>query len=126
MMSTDSWPEQMPYLTCDNYTGSNTPGRSLDLKSFFVDVPEPPTYGSFLFTNGLFNGYSTMQFDMDVLSVSVQNGIDYKERILGNWTAGFTTPLHIESNTSLAMHKPRRIYRVATVLVSFFIVFLIG
>lgn len=121
-MTTHSWPENMSYLTCENYNGSNTPERSLDLKSFFVDVPEPPTYGTFLLTSDVssFNGYSTMQFDMDILSVSVQNGIEYKENLIGNWTAGFSTSLQIHDiNTTLEVHKTKKIYRVASIVVRF-------
>lgn len=119
MLSTKNWPENMNYLTCDNYTGSNTPNRSLDLRSHFVDVTEQATYGKFVFSNGKlpFNGYSMMKFDMDVVSVSIRNGIEYKEENLGNWTAGFTSPLQLKSNTSLEHLKTTTIYRISSVVV---------
>lgn len=110
----------MDYLTCNEYTGTNTPKRSLDLKSFFVNISEPASYGTFSFANDNvpFNGNSTMQFDMDVLSVSIRGGLNYREEIIGNWSAGFATPLVITSNQTAKKLKAETIYRVVTVVVS--------
>lgn len=116
MILTKSWPIDMNYLTCDNYTGSNTPERSIDLRSYFMDISEPTTYGQFSFANdnGTFNGYSAIAFDMDILSVTLNVKNEYHERHIGKWTAGLTTHLQLESNRSI---KPLKIYRVYTVLV---------
>lgn len=110
----------MDFLTCNNYTGTNTPERSLDLKSFFVNISEPASYGTFSFSNNNvpFNGNSTMQFDMDVLSVSMRSGLNYREEIIGNWSAGFATTLVITSNQTAKELKAKTIYRVVTVVVS--------
>lgn len=110
----------MEYITCKTYTGTNTPKRSLDLKSFFVNVSEPTSYGKFSFSNdgSPFNGNSLMNFDMDVLAVSIRGGMDYNEHLVGNWSAGFTSPLMIKSNKSIEQLKSNPIYRVYTVIVS--------
>lgn len=120
MLSSNNWPQDMEYLTCNNYTGSNTPERLLDLKSFFVNISQPTSYGTFSFANDTkpFNGYSLMKFDMDVMTVSVRHGVVYSENVIGNWTAGLTSPLMIKSNKSIEELKAQRIYRVYTVVVS--------
>lgn len=120
MLSSNTWPQNMEYITCKTYTGSNTPKRSLDLKSFFVNISEPTSYGSFSFAseNMPFNGYSLMKFDMDILAVSIRGGMDYNEKVVGNWAAGLNSPLVINSNNSIEELKAERIYRVYTVIVS--------
>lgn len=127
IITTNNWPENMEYLTCDNYTGSNTPIRSLNLRSFFVNISEPATYGKFSFGNANvpFNGNSALTFDMDILSVSIRNGIEYNENSIGTWAAGFTSPLVIKSNKSVEDLKAKRIYRVYTVVVSMDSMFII-
>lgn len=120
MILSNNWPENMEYITCNNYTGSNTPKRSLDLKSFFVNNSVLSSYGTFSFPNDNipFNGNSLMKFDMDILTVSIRGGMDYNEQVVGNWTAGFTSPLIVTSNKSIEELKTERIYRVYTVIVS--------
>ncbi|XP_031634040.1 ionotropic receptor 25a-like [Contarinia nasturtii] len=115
MLATNKWP-LMEYITCNSYSGSNTPQRSLlDLKSSFINNSEPASYGSFSFAddNTAFNGNSTIKFDMDILSVTIQDGVA-REKIVGNWTSGFGMPLVIKSNEHL--EKPKRIYRVCIAL----------
>lgn len=122
MLSSNNWPQNMEYLTCNNYTGSNTPNRSLDLRSFFVNVSDQKTsYGKFEFANDEmpFNGNSLMKFDMDVLIVSIRGGMDYRENVVGKWTAGLSSTLMIKSNTSIEQLKSSPIYRVYTVIVRF-------
>lgn len=124
MLRTNNWPENMEYLTCDNYNGSNTPQRSIDLKSFFVNVSEPATLGEFSLAkdNTPFNGFSTMKFDMEIMSLLVRGGNVYQRNVIGNWTAGFSSPVHISSYQSFEVHRPEKIYRVFVILVrkSFF------
>lgn len=119
MLSSNIWPQNMEYITCKTYTGSNTPKRSLDLKSFFINISEPTLYGSFSFAsdNMPFNGYSLMKFDMDILAVSIRGGMDYSEKVVGNWTAGLSSKLMIKSNDSIEELKAKQIYRVYTVIV---------
>lgn len=121
MILVKSWPIDMNYLTCDNYTGLNTPERSIDLRSYFVDISEPATYGQFKLVNGngTFNGYSTIAFDMNILAVSMRHDIDYHEQHLGIWPAGFMIPLKLESRHGMNELTPIKIYRVYTVVVNF-------
>lgn len=125
MVATENWPDEMDYVACDNYTGSNTPHRSLDLRSFFVNVPEPATYGQFIFANDNvpFNGYSRLAFDMDIYAVSLNSENANVEQYLGSWTADFHTPLKLESNIGLDNFKPQTIHRVFTVVVLFTLFF---
>lgn len=118
MIFSANWQNDMKYyITCDNYTGKNTPNRSIDLRSHFVNISEPASYGKFLLAHGksTFNGYSAMSFDMDVLFVKPR--LIYQEKYLGNWFAGRTTQLQIESHKRENGLKPTKIYRVYTVLV---------
>lgn len=62
---------------------------------------------------------------MDILSVSIRNGIEYNENSIGTWAAGFTSPLVIKSNKSVEDLKAKRIYRVYTVVVSMDSMFII-
>lgn len=117
MLSTNIWP-QMDYLTCSTYTGSNTPKRTLDLKSSFINNTERASYGSFSFADNdkPFNGFSTVKFNMDILSVTIDGG-KQTEKLVGNWASGFNSSLVIKPGEHLP--KPQKIYRVCTVLVSF-------
>lgn len=118
MILSSNWPTDMEYyITCDNYTGKNTPKRSIDLRSNFVNIPEPASYGKFSLAHGnrTFNGYSAMSFDMDVLFVKPRQ--IYQEKCLGNWSVGHTTQLQIESHKKANGLKPTKIYRAYTVLV---------
>lgn len=124
MIQSDNWPDNMKYITCEDYTGSNTPERTIDIRSFFIKITEPATYGKFTLANDNmpFNGYSTLNFDMEILSVSIRSGIEYNENYLGSWTAGFASPLRIKSNESMGELKVKKIYRIYTVVVSIFVV----
>lgn len=118
MILSANWPTDMEYyITCDNFTGQNTPNRSIDLRSYFVNIPEPASYGKFLLAHGnsTFNGYSAISFDMDVLFVKPR--LVYQEKYLGNWSVGLMTQLQIESHKRANGLKPTKIYRVYTVLV---------
>lgn len=120
MISTNNWPENLDYQTCNNYTGPTSLNRPIvDLKSFFVNVSKSATYGEFSFSrnDAVFNGHSTMKFDMEIFSVSGHNGIDCKEQSLGKWTAGFTPTLQIASDTQLIELKAKKFYRVGTIVV---------
>lgn len=110
----------MNYLTCDEYDGTNTPERSIDLKSFFVNVMEPATYGNFTFASGStpFNGHSMMKFDMEISAVAVQGGSSVSTKNLGNWTAGLNSPLVVKSEPDMKNFTAAVVYRVYTVVVS--------
>lgn len=120
MKLANQWPE-MEYVTCESYSGSNTPDRSLDLKSFFVNATEQPTYGTFALNNNSaeFNGYSMLKFNMDILGVAVRNGSECREKNLGNWKADFASPFHMDSMKDMGELNLTKIYRVSTVVVKY-------
>lgn len=119
MLLTGAWPTNLQYLTCDDYDGTNTPERSIDLRSFFVGVNEPPTYGNFSFATGNtpFNGHSLMKFNMEMSVVSVQDGASVSTKSLGNWTAGLNSPLVVKSENDMKNFTAAVVYRVFTVVV---------
>lgn len=120
MLLTGTWPANLNYLTCDDFDGTNTPERAIDLRSFFVNVKEPATYGNFSFPTGNtpFNGHAMMKFDMDISVVSVQGGSSVSTKNLGNWTAGLTSPIIVKSDDDMKNFTAAIVYRVYTVVVS--------
>ena len=117
-MLANKWPESMEYVTCDDYDGSNAPDRSIDLKSFFMNVSEPAAYGTFTFKNDIeFNGFSMLKFDNDILGVAVRNGLECNEKILGNWTADFSSPFYMDTMKEMGEFNATKILRVSTIVV---------
>lgn len=120
MILVKKWPTNMEYVTCDSYTGMNTPQRSLNLKYFFVKVDKPATFGTFTFKKDVeFNGYSRLTFDMDILGVAVRNGIgnECSEKYLGRWLANFSSPFRMDSMKDIGEINSIKIYRVSTIVV---------
>lgn len=120
MLQSGEWPTNMQYLSCDDYDGTNTPDRKIDLRTAFVNVNEPPTYGNFTFPSAksAFNGHSWMKFTMDMSAVSVQGGASVSTKPLGNWTADINAPITVNSVEEMANLSAAVIYRVFTVAVS--------
>lgn len=118
MILTKKWPKNLEYITCDYYTGSNTPQRLLDLKSFFINVTEPATFGSFFMKRKAeFNGVSRMKFTMDILGVTARSG-KCNKKILGNWTADFSSPFYMDKSLNdVGELSFTKVYRVSTVVV---------
>lgn len=120
MLISGSWQSNMTYLTCDDYDGKNTPERAVDLKSSFVGITEPTSYGNFSLakrSNTPFNGYSYMKFDMDISSVSVLGGASVNTKNLGTWQAGLDSPLSIVETEDIKNLTAAVVYRVYTVVV---------
>lgn len=119
MLLTGTWPTNMQYLTCDEYDGTNTPERSIDLKASFVNVMEPPTYGNFVFASGStpFNGHSMMKFDMEISAISVQAGASVNTKSLGYWAAGLNSSLVVSNESDMKNFTAAVVYRVYTVVV---------
>lgn len=119
MLISGTWQSNMSYLTCDDYDGKNTPERTIDLKSYFVKITEPTTYGNFSLAraNTPFNGYSYMKFDMDISSVSILGGASVNTKNLGSWTAGLSSPLSIVDTEDIKNLTADVVYRVYTVVV---------
>lgn len=123
MLLIGAWPTNMQYLSCDDYDGTNTPDRNIDLKSYFVNIKEPTTYGNFSFpprtnTNNQFNGHSFMKFDMEISAVSVRGGASVNTKTLGTWTSGLTSPINIVNAEDTKNLTADVVYRVYTVVVS--------
>lgn len=117
MISADKWPQNMEYVPC--FTESEKPNRTIDLKSFFMKVTQPTTYGTFAFKKGVeFNGHSHLKFNMDILGVKVRNGIECSEKSLGNWSAGFSSPVHMDLVNDAEEVNVKKVYRVSTVVVN--------
>lgn len=106
----------MPYLTCDDYDGMNSPERKINLRSSFVSVTEPPSYGNLTFPTGntLFNGHAWMKFTMEMSSVMLVNG-PVSTKAIGNWTADISAPIHVTSREEIANLSAAVVYRVFTV-----------
>lgn len=118
MVLANKWPQNMTYLMCDSFTGSNTPKRLIDLKHFFLRVKEPASYGTFTLKKGVdFNGNSRLRFNMDILGVTVRNGKECHEKKLGHWMADFSSPFHMHSMKGMGELNTEKIYRVSTVVV---------
>lgn len=120
MLQSGEWPTNMQYLTCDDFDGTNTPERNLDLRTAFVNVNESPTYGNFTFpsSNNPFNGHSWMKFIMEMSAVSVQGGASVGTKPLGNWTADISAPIIVNSVEEMTNLSAAVVYRVFTVVVS--------
>lgn len=120
MLISGTWQSNMTYLTCDDYDGKNTPERAIDLKSYFIAITEPTTYGNFSLVtrpNTPFNGYSYMKFDMDISAVSIFGGASVNTKNLGSWTAGLQSPLSIVETEDMKNLTADVVYRVYTVVV---------
>lgn len=121
MLESGAWPSNFEYLTCEDYDGNNTPERSTDLKSFFIGVKEPTSYGgSFSFpTDGTpFNGHSFQKFKMEMSVASIQNGVSVNKKQLGSWSSGLREPILANSIEEMKEYAAALVYRVVTVVVS--------
>lgn len=121
MLQVGAWPMDIKYLNCDNYDGTNTPDHTIDLKSYFVGVSEPTTYGSFEFNSRPalpFNGYSYMKFDMDINAVSIRGGASVNTKNLGFWTSGLDATISIKNQEDMKNLTADVVYRIYTVVVS--------
>nr|QGW50660.1 ionotropic receptor 18 [Propsilocerus akamusi] len=124
ILQVGAWPPNMKYQTCDEYDGTNSPDHTIDLRSYFVEVNEPPTYAPFEFSikgTKPFNGYSFMKFDVDIHAVTIRGGASVNTRNLGSWTAGLENPLQIQNEEDIKNLTADVVYRVYTVVQAPFI-----
>lgn len=122
MLLMGAWPTNMQYMSCDDYDGTNTPDRAIDLKTHFVAVKEPTTYGNFSFplkSSGQFNGHTFMKFDMELSAVSVRGGASVNTRTLGSWSSGLTSPINVIGAEDMKNLTADVVYRVYTVVVRY-------
>lgn len=121
MLQSGEWPTNMQYITCDDYDGLNTPERNINLRSAFMGVSEPSTYGNLTFPTGSstpFNGHTWMKFNMEISAVSVQGGTSVSTKPIGNWTADISAPIHVNSHDEISNMTAAVVYRIFTVEVS--------
>ncbi|XP_055858527.1 ionotropic receptor 25a [Episyrphus balteatus] len=124
MLQSGAWPKDMEYLTCDNFQGANTPERLIDLRQYFLQVSEATSYGVFeLVTqpNLPFNGYSYMQFEMDISVLSIRGGNSVNTRSIGSWVAGLNSSLNVKDEKIMRELTADTVYRVFTVVQAPFI-----
>ncbi|KAJ0183146.1 hypothetical protein K1T71_001122 [Dendrolimus kikuchii] len=116
LLDSGKWPNDMKYITCDDYDGKNTPNRTLDLKAAFQEVKEIATYAPFLIPeDDPMNGRSYMEFTTDVAAVTVKDGASIGSRSLGTWKAGLNSPLSLSDPDSMIEYSAKLIYRIVTV-----------
>ncbi|XP_001660418.2 ionotropic receptor 25a [Aedes aegypti] len=124
ILQVGAWPPNMKYLTCDEYDGTNSPNHTIDLKSAFIEVTEPTTYGPFEFPKGKtpFNGHSFMKFDMDISAVTIRGGASVSTKNLGKWEASLDNALYVTSEDDMKNLTADIVYRVYTVVQEPFII----
>lgn len=119
MLQAGAWPVNMQYLLCDKFEGSNTPDNTIDLKSYFTQISEPTSYGSFEFASrGAFNGHSYMKFDMDISRVTIENKASVNTKALGVWKAGLDATITVTDTAEIKNLTAAVVYRIYTVVVN--------
>lgn len=120
MMRDGAWPTDMKYINCDEYDNTNSPSRNnMNLKKYFRNVTEPMTSGSlYLAPDGPFNGFSYLEFNMEMNAVSIRAGASVNTERLGSWTAGLRSPIVVTKPTEMQKLQAAVVYRVYTVVVS--------
>lgn len=105
------------YTTCDDYDGKNTPKRiGLNIKKYFnKESIETPTYGPITINS---NGFSFMEFSMQISAIGVREGSSDKSVTLGTWKAGYENNLTLLSVQVMKNFTADVVYRVVTVEVS--------
>nr|BAR64798.1 ionotropic receptor [Ostrinia furnacalis] len=116
LLDSGKWPNDMKYITCDDYDGKNTPNRTLDLKAAFQEIKETPTYAPFYIPeDDPMNGRSYMEFNTDITAVTVKDGASIGSRVLGSWKAGLSNPLSLTDPDNMSDYSAQLVYRVVTV-----------
>uniref|UniRef100_A0A182X1S1 Ionotropic glutamate receptor C-terminal domain-containing protein n=1 Tax=Anopheles quadriannulatus TaxID=34691 RepID=A0A182X1S1_ANOQN len=124
ILQSGSWPSNMKYITCEDYDGTNTPNHTIDLKTAFIEVTEPTTFGPFEIPKGgkmQFNGNTYMKFDMDINAVSIRSGASVNTRSLGTWEASLNAPINVANEAEIKNLTADVVYRVYTVVQAPFI-----
>ncbi|KAI8421537.1 hypothetical protein MSG28_009573 [Choristoneura fumiferana] len=116
LLDSGKWPNDMRYITCDEYDGKNTPNRTLDLKSAFQEIKETPTYAPFFIPeDDPMNGRSYMEFSTDLTAVTVKDGASIGSRSLGSWKAGLSNPLSLTDPENMSDYSAQLVFRVVTI-----------
>ncbi|CAK1555436.1 unnamed protein product [Leptosia nina] len=116
LLDSGKWPNDMKYMSCDDYDGKNTPARTMDLKTAFQDVKETPTYAPFFIPDdGSMNGRSYMEFTTDLTAVTIKDGASIGSKSLGSWKAGLSNPLTLTDPDNMTDYAAQLVYRIVTV-----------
>ncbi|XP_077296416.1 ionotropic receptor 25a isoform X2 [Arctopsyche grandis] len=108
--------KNMDYITCDEYDGKNSPNRTIELRTSFIQVEEPPTYAPLYLSDDVFmNGKSYMEFTLDISAVSIKDGSPVGSRPLGTWKSGLSTELQLVDQTAMKNYTAQVVYRIVTV-----------
>uniref|UniRef100_A0A1I8NTP0 Ionotropic glutamate receptor C-terminal domain-containing protein n=2 Tax=Stomoxys calcitrans TaxID=35570 RepID=A0A1I8NTP0_STOCA len=124
MLQSGAWPTKMEYLRCDDFQGANTPERNINLKQAFLQVSEPTSYGDFELASHQgkpFNGYSFMNFEMDIRVVQIRSGNSDNSKPIGTWKASLNSPLVISDKKSMENVTAAIVYRISTIVQAPFI-----
>lgn len=102
------------YTTCDDYDGKNTPKRiGFNIKKYFnKESVETPTYGPITINS---NGFSFMEFNMQLSAIGVREGSSDKSIALGSWKAGYENNLTLLNVQVMKNYTADVVYRVVTV-----------
>lgn len=116
-----SWPLNGNYISCDEFDASTAPERSLDLRTAFVAVTEPTTYGRWhMAANSTqFNGNSYMKFHMEIRAIRLNGTVSasVSTASFGTWLSGLNNAINVTEPKLMSTLSAAVIYRVATVVV---------
>ncbi|CAB3227099.1 unnamed protein product [Arctia plantaginis] len=116
LLDSGKWPNDMKYITCDDYDGQNTPNRTLNLKTAFQEIKETPTYAPFFFPqDDPMNGRSYMEFSTELLAITVKDGASISSHSLGSWKAGLSSNLTLTDPNNMSNYSAELVYRIVTV-----------
>jgi hypothetical protein len=78
-------------------------------------VSHPEAYGKFSITT---NGQSLMNFQMELLAVTIMNKVPVKKVDVASWEAGLNQPLDVKNAPKMVKHSATTVYRIVTLVVS--------
>ncbi|XP_031338058.1 ionotropic receptor 25a-like [Photinus pyralis] len=122
LVTTNQMPKDMKYIPCKEYDVDKnpTPPRGqIPLKKALSEVSgEEPAYGPFNISTKGKNSKSYMQFDMEVLGVTIKDGVTQPPVKLGKWKASVdpSSPIEYTDSQKLQKYRPEVVYRVYTVV----------
>ncbi|XP_034949070.1 ionotropic receptor 25a-like isoform X2 [Chelonus insularis] len=115
------WPTEPEYITCEEFNGTNTPVRNLDLLSKLKEVTSnsdfKATFADFQWGNA--NGDHQAKFDMDInyLSNDKTNHM-LTSKLIGSWSAGIDSKIEFQNNSieEIKTHQVSMNYRIVVVI----------
>ncbi|KAG8282323.1 Ionotropic receptor 25a [Homalodisca vitripennis] len=115
LFESGEWPKNMSYISCDDYNEDSQPRRKdLDLRKFFKQVSEPPSYANLVVES---NGHSFMEFSLHLERVTIVNSQSVSAEPLSTWKASLNAPpILLKDSASINNFSAITVYRVVTVL----------